>query len=153
MISTQICRFYWLLRVNRQNNSYSGINCALGPSKSIHYSGVCLHMFYCNSAGLSDFFRHNGVFVIIVIVTCMSSSFSAMFFNLSGQMLSMVSQQKNKVTWNHWITSACKKIFIVNKIMWQPSPEKYYKKYKEDKYHHGSKKALSSRPEQDFLPG
>ena len=23
------------------------------------------------------------------------------------------------------------KIFIVNKIMWQPSPEKYYKKYKE----------------------
>ena len=55
--------------MNRQNISYSGINCALGPSKSIHYSGVCLHMFYCNSAGLSDFFRYNGIFVIIVIVT------------------------------------------------------------------------------------
>ena len=30
----------------------------------IRYSGVRFHIFYCNSAGLSDVFRYNGVFVI-----------------------------------------------------------------------------------------
>ena len=44
MISTQICRFYHscfylLLRATGQNIRYSGVNCALGPSKSIRYSG------------------------------------------------------------------------------------------------------------------
>ena len=29
-----------------------------------HYSGVCFHIFYCNSAGLSNVVRYNGVFVI-----------------------------------------------------------------------------------------
>ena len=32
------CRFY-LLRATGQNIRYSGVNCALGPSKSIRYSG------------------------------------------------------------------------------------------------------------------
>ena len=30
----------------------------------IRYSGVRFHIFYCNSAGLSDVVRYNGVFVI-----------------------------------------------------------------------------------------
>ena len=52
-----------------QNIRYSGLNCALGPSKSIRYSGiryngVHVHIFYCNSAGLSNVFRYNWVFVI-----------------------------------------------------------------------------------------
>ena len=69
MISTQICRFYRLLRANGQNICYSGVNCALGPSKSIRYSGDFskagfASTFYCNSAGLSDVFRYNGVFVL-----------------------------------------------------------------------------------------
>ena len=33
------CRFYGL-RATGQNIRYSGVNCALGPSKSIRYSGV-----------------------------------------------------------------------------------------------------------------
>ena len=57
------CRFY-CVRVIGQNIRYSGVNCALGPSKSIRYSGVCFHIFYCNSAGLSNVVRYNGVFVI-----------------------------------------------------------------------------------------
>ena len=32
------CHFY-LLRATGQNIRYSGVNCALGPSKSIRYSG------------------------------------------------------------------------------------------------------------------
>ena len=32
------CRFY-RLRATGQNIPYSGVNCALGPSKSIRYSG------------------------------------------------------------------------------------------------------------------
>ena len=32
--------------------------------KSIRYSGVCFHIFYCNSVGLSNVVRYNGVFVI-----------------------------------------------------------------------------------------
>ena len=63
VISTQICRFYWLLRATGQNIRYSGVNCALGPSKSIRYSGIPFHIFYCNSVGLSDVFRYNGVLV------------------------------------------------------------------------------------------
>ena len=35
VISTQICRFYRLLRATGQNIRYTEINCALGPSKSI----------------------------------------------------------------------------------------------------------------------
>ena len=50
------CRFYRL--------RYSGVNCALGPSKSIRCSGVCFPIFYCNSARLSNVVRYNGVFVI-----------------------------------------------------------------------------------------
>ena len=61
------CRFYWV-RAILQNIRYSGVNCALGPSKSIRYSGVrysgvCFHIFYCNSAWLSNVVRYNGVFV------------------------------------------------------------------------------------------
>ena len=51
-------------RATGQNIRYSGVNCALGPSKTIRYSGVCFHIFYCNSAGLSYVVRYNGVFVI-----------------------------------------------------------------------------------------
>ena len=52
-----------------KNICYSGVNCALGPSKSNRYSGVryskvCFHIFYCNSAGLSNGVRYKGVFVI-----------------------------------------------------------------------------------------
>ena len=43
-----------------------------GPSKSIRYSEVCFPIFYCNSAGLSNIVRCNGVFVIarFVIAGC-----------------------------------------------------------------------------------
>ena len=53
---------------------YSGVTCALGPSKSIRYNGVCFPIFYCNSAGLSNVVRCNGVFVIarFVIAGCHS---------------------------------------------------------------------------------
>ena len=37
-IHVSSCRFY-LLRATGQNIRYSGVNCALGPSKSIRYSG------------------------------------------------------------------------------------------------------------------
>ena len=30
----------------------------------VHYSGVCFHIFYCNSAGLSNVVRYNRVYVI-----------------------------------------------------------------------------------------
>ena len=77
------CRFY-RLRATGQNSRYSGVNCALGPSKSIRYSrrgfrysgvrysGVCFPTFYCNSAGLSKVVRYNRVFVIarFVIAGC-----------------------------------------------------------------------------------
>ena len=55
-----------------QNIRYSGVNRALGSSKSIRYSGACFHIFYCNSAGLSNVARYNGVFVIaeFVIAGC-----------------------------------------------------------------------------------
>ena len=74
------CRFY-RLRATGQNIRYSGVNCALGPSKSIRYSGdfviagfVSPYIFYCNSAGLSNVVRYNGVFVIarFVIAGCHS---------------------------------------------------------------------------------
>ena len=77
-----MCRFYWL-RATEQDIRYSRVNCALGPSKSIRYSGyfviagfryigVCFHIFYCNSAGLSNVDRYNGIFVIagFVIARC-----------------------------------------------------------------------------------
>ena len=41
-----------------RNIRYSGVNCALGPSKSIRYSGVRLHIFNCNSAELSNVVRY-----------------------------------------------------------------------------------------------
>ena len=47
-----------------QNICYSGVNCVLGLSKSIRYSGVCFHIFYCNSSGLSYVVCYNGVFII-----------------------------------------------------------------------------------------
>ena len=36
------------------------------------YSGVCFHIFYCNTAGLSNVVCYNGVFIIaeFVIVRC-----------------------------------------------------------------------------------
>ena len=46
------------------NICYSGVNCALGLSKSIRYSRVCFHIFYCYSAGLSYVVCYNRVFVI-----------------------------------------------------------------------------------------
>ena len=78
VISSQICRLYWLLPETGQNIRYSGVNCALGPSKYFPYSGavslrgegavrysrVRFHLFYYNSAGLWDVFVFNGVFVI-----------------------------------------------------------------------------------------
>ena len=62
-------------RASAQNIRYCGVNCELGPSKSIRYSGdfviagfhcseVRFHIFYCNSAGLSNVVRCNGVSVI-----------------------------------------------------------------------------------------
>ena len=63
------------LPLHKQNIRYSGVNCALGPSKSIRcsgdfviagarYCGVHFHIFYCNSAGLSNAVRYNEVYVI-----------------------------------------------------------------------------------------
>ena len=70
------CRFYWLCATG-QNIRYSGVNCALRPSKSVRYSGVhysrvCFHIFYCNSAGLSNVVHYNGVFVTVrfIIAGC-----------------------------------------------------------------------------------
>ena len=51
------------LPLHKPNIRYSGVNCALGPSKSIRYSWVRVHIFYCNSARLSNGVRYNGVFV------------------------------------------------------------------------------------------
>ena len=41
-------------------------------SKSIRYSGVRFHIFYCNSAGLSDVVRYDGVFVIAGLHSCIT---------------------------------------------------------------------------------
>ena len=38
--------------------------CGLGVSKSNRYSRVRFHIFYCNSAGLSEVFRFKEVFII-----------------------------------------------------------------------------------------
>ena len=75
-------RFYGL-RATGQNIRYSGVNCTLGPSKSIRYSGdfviegfviagFFFHIFYCNSGVLSYVVRYNGVLVIagLVIAGC-----------------------------------------------------------------------------------
>ena len=64
ILKEAICHLYWLLRATRQNICYSGVNCVLGLSKSIRYSGVCFHIFYCNSAGLSDVFCYKRVFAM-----------------------------------------------------------------------------------------
>ena len=63
----------FLRRATGQKIRYSGVDCALGPSKSIRYSGDFViegfviagffHIFYCNSAGLSYVVCHIGVFV------------------------------------------------------------------------------------------
>ena len=34
----------------------------------VRYSGLCFHIFYCNSAGLSYVVRYNGIFVIAEFV-------------------------------------------------------------------------------------
>ena len=52
------------LPLHKRNIRYSRVNCALGPSKSIRYSGVLFHIFYCDSAGISNDVLYNGVFVI-----------------------------------------------------------------------------------------
>ena len=39
VFSAKICCLNWLLRVIGQNIRYSRVNCALGPSKSVRYSG------------------------------------------------------------------------------------------------------------------
>ena len=45
----------WTVKINslQRGFRYTGVR----------YSGVCFHIFYCNSAGLSNV-RYNGVFVI-----------------------------------------------------------------------------------------
>ena len=61
------------LPLHKRNIRYSGVKCALGPSKSIRYSGVRFrHTYHCNSAGLSNATHYNGVFVIagFVIAGC-----------------------------------------------------------------------------------
>ena len=66
------CRFYGL-RATGQNIRYSGLNCALGPLKSIRYMGDFVpHILLYNSAGLSYVVHYNGVFVIarFVIAEC-----------------------------------------------------------------------------------
>ena len=64
------CRFY-LLRATGQNIRYSGVNCALGPSKSIRYSGdfviagfVSPYFTVILSGFQNNVVRYNGVFVI-----------------------------------------------------------------------------------------
>ena len=42
----------------------SSITKCHGTEKIVRYSGVYFHIFYSNSAGLSDVFRYNGVLVI-----------------------------------------------------------------------------------------
>ena len=71
------CRCHGL-RATGQNIRYGGVNCALGPSKSIRYSGVCFHIFYFNSARLSYVVRYSGVFVIagFVIARFVSTYFT-----------------------------------------------------------------------------
>ena len=57
------------MRWNRQNLF---IIAAISLYRGVRYSGVCFHIFYCNSAGLSYVVRYNGVFVIagFVIAGC-----------------------------------------------------------------------------------
>ena len=57
-----------------QNACYSGVNCALGPSKSIHHSrdfviaGFVSTYFYCFSSGPSNVVPYNGVSIIAGLV-------------------------------------------------------------------------------------
>ena len=50
----------FVLRDRQDSIRYSG-DFVIGS-----YSGVCFHIFYCNSPGLSAVFRFNGVFVVAV---------------------------------------------------------------------------------------
>ena len=65
------------LLLHKRNIRYSGVNCALGPSKSIRYrrdfvKARFVIVGFCYSAGLSNDLRYNGVFVIarFVIAGC-----------------------------------------------------------------------------------
>ena len=49
------CRFYGL-RATGQNIRYSGVNCALGPSKSIRYSGDFVRMGFVIAGFVSTYF-------------------------------------------------------------------------------------------------
>ena len=49
------CRFY-LLRATGQNIRYSGVNCALGPSKSIRYSGDFVKAGFVITGFVSTYF-------------------------------------------------------------------------------------------------
>ena len=79
--SASVCHFYSTLKSVvftdceiSDRTFVLAVNCALGPSKTIRYSGdfaiarfcysgVRFHIFYSNSAGLSNVFRYNWVFV------------------------------------------------------------------------------------------
>ena len=78
-----ICIIMPSLRTASDRTKYSlyRVNCSLGPSKSIRYSGVCFYIFYCNSAGLSYVARYNGVCVIagFLIAGCHCSLLSLNF--------------------------------------------------------------------------
>ena len=84
---------------------YSGANCALGPSKSIRCSGhyfiavfvvarnLHFHIFYCNSARLSNVVRYNsGLFVIAGFVIagchCRCKLYNALFEDNFAQIIS-----------------------------------------------------------------
>ena len=55
-----------LTAVDRTKYSLERGKLCVGTNKSMRYSGVrysrvCFHIFYCNSAGLSNVVRYNGV--------------------------------------------------------------------------------------------
>ena len=60
------------LLLHKRNIHYNGVNCVLGLSKSIQYSRVRFHIFYCNSAVLSNVVHYNRIFVMtgFIIAWC-----------------------------------------------------------------------------------
>ena len=78
-----VCIIMSFLLIGRTYIRYSGVNCALGLSKSIRYqfrysgvrySRVCFHIFYCNSAGLANVVRYRG----FVIAGCHCSALESL---------------------------------------------------------------------------
>ena len=49
---------------DRTKYSLQRATLSFGTVKSIRYSGIRFHIFYCNSAGISDVFRYDEVFAI-----------------------------------------------------------------------------------------